>query len=65
MGIHQIEEICNLAEFPKAAASSFGIDLGAFKPSEVTEQGVPIVRSKDELEIFILLALSLGQLPNI
>jgi len=58
IGIHQIEEICNLAELPKTAAGTYGVDLAAFNPSEVNAQGAPIIRAKDELEIFRILALT-------
>src|SRR5262245_15030478 len=52
MGIHQLEEVTTTAEFSAAVRELYGVTLPNFDPSEVTAQGIPIVRDKDQLEVF-------------
>ncbi len=53
LGIHQIEEIVCLEDLPAAVHGLYGVGL----PGVNCGEGAPLVRSKNELEIFRLLEL--------
>jgi hypothetical protein len=53
IGIHQLEEVETLDAFPPAVRDN-GVSLPEFSLADVDRNGVPIVREKDELEVFRL-----------
>lgn len=52
VGIHQLAEVLFLDDFSSAACDLYGISLPNVEPGDVDENGVPLVRAKDELEVF-------------
>ncbi len=52
LGIHEIEEIDNFGDFRKSLADLYGAHLPGFNLWDVDEQGRPLVRSKEQLDIF-------------
>jgi hypothetical protein len=54
IGIHQLEEIETLDEFPAAVRDLSGVLLPEFSLADVDRNGVPLVREKDQLEVFRL-----------
>ena len=53
VGIHDIEQICDDPHFlPEKLADVYGLDVGVFDPVQVDEDGIPLVREKDQLSIF-------------
>lgn len=57
IGIHQLEEVTFLDDFSSALRDLYGINLPQINLADVDENGVPLVRAKDELEVFRLLRL--------
>lgn len=57
LGIHQLEEVTPLNEIPEKAHNLYGIPLTGFSLSDIDQHGVPLVRPKEELEIFRLLRI--------
>ena len=53
-GIHQLEEIVTLDTFPAAVRDIYGVSLPEFSLAHLDGNGVPIVREKDQLEVFRL-----------
>ena len=60
IGIHQLEEIGRLNELPTAVHEEYGISLSGFYLDDVDASGAPIVRNKEDLEVFRLLRMSGG-----
>ena len=58
IGIHQLEEVETIDEFSDAARDLGGVSLPEFSLADVDRNGVPIVRPKDQLEVFRLLRLT-------
>ena len=54
IGIHQLEEVETLDAFAAAVRDISGVSLPEFSLAEVDRNGVPIVREKDQLEVFRL-----------
>ena len=54
IGIHQLEEVETLDAFPAAVRDISGVSLPEFSLAHVDRNGVPIVREKDQLEVFRL-----------
>ncbi len=54
LGIHEIEEIDSLPDLRKSLADLYGTYLPVFNLWDVDEQGRPLIRSKEQLEIFRL-----------
>jgi hypothetical protein len=54
IGIHQLEEVVTLDAFPAAVRDISGVSLPEFSLAHVDRNGVPIVREKDQLEVFRL-----------
>ncbi len=53
VGLHQLEEVFpRRAELSAAVDELYGVDVGGFDPCAVDAAGVPLVRAKDELEVF-------------
>lgn len=53
LGLHQLEEVLpRLTELPTAVCELYGVDVGGFDPSDVDVVGVPLVRTRNELEVF-------------
>ncbi|QEH39202.1 hypothetical protein OJF2_78160 [Aquisphaera giovannonii] len=54
LGLHQLEELIpRLGELPSAAQEHYGIDLGLYDPDDVDADGVPLVRTREQLEVFL------------
>jgi hypothetical protein len=62
IGIHQLEEIARLSEVSEEAHDLYGISLPGFYLGDVDSNGVPVVRPKEDLEVFRL--LTLPSVPN-
>jgi hypothetical protein len=60
IGIHQLEEVGRLSELPTAVHEQYGISLPGFYLDDVDASGAPIVRNKEDLEVFRLLRMSRG-----
>lgn len=54
IGIHQLEEVSRLSQIAEQSHELYGIELPGFFLRDVDSSGVPIVRQKDELEVFRL-----------
>jgi hypothetical protein len=52
LGIHQLEEIPLVTSFDEQLHESYGVHLPGFYLGDVDADGVPLVRSKEELEVF-------------
>ncbi len=52
VGIHQLEELTWMDEFLTAVHDLYGVSLPHFNMEDVDANGVPIIREKDELEVF-------------
>ncbi|MDX1944405.1 MAG: hypothetical protein SFU86_03285 [Pirellulaceae bacterium] len=52
IGMHQLDEIAPLSQVAEQASDLYGIDLPGFCLGDVDENGVPIVRVREELEVF-------------
>lgn len=54
LGIHQLTEVGRVSEFPEKAHELYGLSLPGFYLGDMDCNGVPIVRQREELEIFRL-----------
>lgn len=54
IGIHQLEEVARIEEVAGMAREIYGLDLPGFYLGDVDANGVPLVRKKEELEVFRL-----------
>lgn len=54
LGIHELAETTCFSELSEELAGPYGVELPGFSISAVGAEGVPLVRSKDELEVFRL-----------
>jgi hypothetical protein len=53
IGLHQLEELLpRLGELPSAVKEVYGIDVGLYDPSAVDAEGEPLVRARDQLDVF-------------
>ncbi len=53
IGIHDLEEITPLASgLASALGELYGVEVGRYDPKAVDADGVPLVRSRDDLEVF-------------
>lgn len=60
LGIHQLEEVTPLDSFDEAIHERYGLDLPGFYFGNVDSSGVPLVRQKEDLEVFRVLRLLRG-----
>lgn len=60
IGIHQLEEITSLSDFATGVQELYGVDLPGFNPADTDSDGVPTLRSKDDLEVFRMQRLRRG-----
>jgi hypothetical protein len=60
VGIHQLEEVARIGELREKAQELYGIALPGFYLGDVDVSGVPVVRQKEELEVFRLRRLFHG-----
>ena len=60
LGIHQLEEVAWLNEVAVKTHELYGIALPGFYLGDVDSSGVPLVRQKEELEVFRLRRLFQG-----
>jgi hypothetical protein len=59
-GIHQLEEIVSRGHFPREVENLYGVHLPGFDPECRDSKGMPVVRQKENLEVFRLLHLRRG-----
>ena len=53
LGIHQLEELTESpVDLPEAVRRPYGVDLGLYDPADVDAQGIPLIRSRDQLDVF-------------
>jgi hypothetical protein len=53
IGLHELEEVLpRLDELPTALAERYWLDVGVYDPAAVDADGVPLVRARDQLEVF-------------
>ncbi|HEV3005026.1 MAG TPA: hypothetical protein VGX78_11225, partial [Pirellulales bacterium] len=57
LGIHQLEEVTLLRSFEEQLHEPYGIGLRGFYLGDIDSNGVPLVRQKEELEVFRVLRL--------
>lgn len=60
IGIHQLEEVARVSEVAEKTHELYGIALPGFYLGDVDSSGVPLVRQKEELEVFRLRRLFHG-----
>ena len=60
IGIHQLEEVSRVTEVAEKTHELYGVSLPGFYLGDVDSNGVPLVRQKDELEVFRLKRLFRG-----
>jgi hypothetical protein len=60
IGIHQLEEVARVSEVAEKAHDPYGISLPGFYLGDVDSGGAPLVRQKEELEVFRLQRLRQG-----
>jgi hypothetical protein len=54
LGLHQLEHLTErLADLTEAVQSPYGLNLGIFNPADEDSDGVPLVRERAELEVFL------------
>lgn len=61
LGIHQLEELTLLQRFDEELHEPYGIHLPGFWLGDIDSNGVPLVRRKEELEVFRVLRLRSGE----
>ena len=54
LGIHQLKEVGRISEFPEKVHAQYGLSLPGFYMGDMDCNGVPIVRQREELEVFRL-----------
>ncbi len=64
VGIHQLEEVVPVSHVAETANELYGISLPGFYLGDVDANGVPIVRAKDEMEVFRLQRIVHGRLRS-
>ncbi|CAN5738788.1 hypothetical protein BH10CYA1_BH10CYA1_34550 [soil metagenome] len=52
LGINQIEEVGTFSSLAATAKERYGADVAEFWLSDVDEQGIPLIRTREQLEIF-------------
>ena len=53
LGIHQLEDLTEpLADLPEAVQRPYGIGVGLYDPAEVDDDGIPLIRAQDQLDVF-------------
>jgi hypothetical protein len=53
LGIHQLEALVEPpADLPEAVQRPYGVGVGLYDPAEVDAEGIPRIRTRDQLEIF-------------
>ncbi len=57
LGIHQLREVTSLDSLDEAIHEPYGLGLPGFYFGDVDSSGVPLVRKKEDLEVFRVLRL--------
>jgi hypothetical protein len=53
LGLHQLEELTErLADLTEAVQGPYGLEIGLYDPADADAAGVPLVRARDQLEVF-------------
>ena len=60
IGIHQLEEVSRLSDIAEKTHEMYGIALPGFYLGDLDSSGVPLLRPKEELEVFRLRRLLRG-----
>ena len=60
VGLHQLEEVGTLQDFPDVVCGVYGVSLSVFNLTDVDANGVPLVRVKEQLEVFRLRRITRG-----
>ncbi len=53
LGIHDIEEVAGSLEELVEEVANLGLSTGAFDPDDADDEGIPLVREKQDLSIFL------------